>query len=205
MHSGERLLPTMEPISAMRHPPSLPLLWTLLLLLLSSGCTGVPESIEPVRGFDVERYLGTWHEIARLDHRFERGLEQVTATYSPREDAGITVLNRGFDPAQEVWKSAEGRAYFRSSPDIASLKVSFFGPFYGGYHIFALDPEYRWAMISGPTRNYFWILARQPQLPSELLGDLIEQARAAGFATDDLIFPPPSVAPEQSIATRDET
>jgi apolipoprotein D and lipocalin family protein len=167
----------------------------LLPILLTGGCTGVPEGIEPVRGFDAERYLGTWHEIARLDHSFERGLEQVTATYSRRKDAGIAVLNRGFDPAKDVWKTAEGRAYFKSDPDVASLKVSFFGPFYGGYHVFELDPEYRWAMISGPNRDYLWILARQPQLPAEILGDLITKAQAAGFETDALIFPPPSVAP----------
>jgi apolipoprotein D and lipocalin family protein len=132
--------------------------------------------------------------IARLDHGSERGLEQVTATYSRREDAGLAVLNRGYDPAKEVWKSAEGRAYFQSTPDIASLWVSFFGPFYGGYHVFALDPEYRWAMISGPTRAYFWILAREPQLPAEILEELIAKARAAGFETDTLIFPAPSPA-----------
>jgi apolipoprotein D and lipocalin family protein len=173
--------------------PSLLVLLLLLPILLTAGCTGVPQGITPVRGFDAERYLGTWHEIARLDHSFERGLEQVTATYSRREDGGLDVLNRGYDAAEEVWKTAEGRAYFQSTPDIASLKVSFFGPFYGGYHVFALDPEYRWAMISGPTREYLWILARQPQLPAEILEELIARARAAGFETDALIFPAPSV------------
>jgi apolipoprotein D and lipocalin family protein len=184
--------------------PSLLALLLLLPILLTTGCTGVPEGIEPVRGFDAERYLGIWHEIARLDHSFERGLEQVTATYSRREDGGLAVLNRGYDAADEVWKTAEGRAYFQSTPDIASLKVSFFGPFYGGYHVFALDPEYRWAMISGPTREYLWILARQPQLPAEILEDLIAKARAAGFETDALIFPPPSVAAATPAAVADE-
>ena len=173
--------------------PSLLVLFLLLPILLTGGCTGVPEGIEPVRGFDAERYLGTWHEIARLDHRFERGLEQVTATYSRREDGGLAVLNRGYEPAKDVWKTAEGRAYFQSTPDVASLKVSFFGPFYGGYHVFVLDPEYRWAMISGPTREYLWILARAPQLPAAILEDLIAKARAAGFETDTLIFPAPAV------------
>ncbi|MFB1488243.1 MULTISPECIES: lipocalin family protein [unclassified Thiocapsa] len=184
--------------------PWLLVLFLLLPMLLAAGCTGVPEGIAPVRGFDAERYLGTWHEIARLDHRFERGLEQVTATYSRREDGGLAVLNRGYDPAAGVWKSAEGRAYFQSTPDVASLKVSFFGPFYGGYHVFELDPEYRWAMISGPTREYLWILARQPQLPAEILEDLIAKARAAGFETGALIFPLPSVAPVVTSAVPDE-
>jgi apolipoprotein D and lipocalin family protein len=176
----------------------------LLPILLTAGCTGVPQGIDPVRGFDAERYLGTWHEIARLDHSFERGLEQVTATYSRREDDGIAVLNRGFEPAKDVWKTAEGRAYFQSTPDVASLKVSFFGPFYGGYHVFELDPEYRWAMISGPSREYLWILARQPQLPADILEDLIAKASAAGFETGALIFPPPSVAPAMPGSAPDE-
>jgi apolipoprotein D and lipocalin family protein len=167
----------------------------VLALSITTGCTGVPPGIAPVQGFDAERYLGTWYEIARLDHRFERGLEQVTATYRRREDGGLAVLNRGFDPVREVWKTAEGRAYFQSAPDLASLQVSFFGPFYGGYHVFALDPDYGWALVSGPTREYLWILARQPRLPDEVLSALIAKAEASGFATDALIFPPPSVPP----------
>ncbi len=167
-----------------------PLLAALLgLLLFLTGCTGVPTGIVPVHGFDARRYLGTWHEIARLDHGFERGLTPVTATYAARDDGGISVLNRGYDPAQAKWREATGRAYFLVDRHTASLKVSFFGPFYGGYHVFALDPEYRWAMIAGPSRDYFWILARDPVLSPDLLADLLQRARLAGFATDQLIFP----------------
>ncbi len=169
-------------------PPRLFQLIALLALLLA-GCTGVPEGLQPVRGFDAERYLGTWHEIARLDHSFERGLVQVTATYAKREDGGIDVLNRGYDPVKGAWKAAEGRAYFIAEPDLASLKVSFFGPFYGGYHVFALDPDYGWALISGPTLEYLWILARHPQLPAAVLDDLLAKATSAGFDTSALIFP----------------
>lgn len=170
------------------NPPRISLLIPFLALLLA-GCTGVPEGVQPVRGFNPERYLGTWHEIARLDHSFEQGLVQVTATYAKREDGGIDVLNRGHDPDKGVWKEVQGRAYFIAGPDLASLKVSFFGPFYGGYHVFALDPDYGWALISGPTREYFWILARQPQLPAEILDDLLDKARSAGFDISALIFP----------------
>jgi apolipoprotein D and lipocalin family protein len=163
------------------------LAWVATMLL--AGCTGVPDGITPVRGFELERYLGTWHEIARLDHRFERGLTDVTAAYTLREDGGIDVLNRGYDPARRDWKEARGRAYFIDSPDAASLKVSFFGPFYGGYHVFALDADYGWALICGPSREYFWILARQPSLPSDVLADLLARARSAGFNTEALIYP----------------
>ena len=168
--------------------PRLFLLIALLALLLA-GCTGVPEGVQPVRGFDAERYLGTWHEIARLDHSFERGLVQVTATYAKREDGGgIDVLNRGYDPVKGAWKEAEGRAYFIAEPDLASLKVSFFGPFYAGYHVIALDPDYRWALVSGYNRDYFWILSRTPALDEPTRNELVALAAAAGIAVDRLIW-----------------
>jgi apolipoprotein D and lipocalin family protein len=164
-------------------------LFAALALLLLSACTGIPDGLKPVEGFDLQRYLGQWHEIARLDHSFERGLVNVSATYSLREDGGIDVLNRGFDSGRGKWNEARGRAYFLGSPQTASLKVSFFGPFYGGYHVIALDREaYRYALISGPSREYLWILAREKQLPEALLKSLVAQARQAGFATQELIY-----------------
>jgi apolipoprotein D and lipocalin family protein len=158
-------------------------------VFLLGGCTSVPEGVQPVRGFDLEHYLGTWYEIARLDHSFERGLTDVSATYSRRDDGGVRVLNRGWHPSDKSWKQIEGKAYFIGPSDVASLKVSFFGPFYGGYHVFALDPDYRWAMLSGPSKDYLWILARAPHLPDRVLQPLLTQARQAGFETDTLIFP----------------
>lgn len=159
----------------------------LAAALLLAGCTGIPDGVTPVRGFKVDRYLGTWYEIARLDHSFERGLVDVSATYQTRPDGGIDVLNRGYDPAKKTWRDAKGIAYFLGSPDIASLKVSFFGPFYGGYHVIALDPDYRWAMISGPSHKYFWILARTPVLPDDVLNNLLQIAHTAGFDLNGLI------------------
>lgn len=162
-----------------------PLLIALVALL--AGCTGIPQGVSPVKGFQVERYLGTWYEIARLDHSFERGLSDVSATYTRRVDAGIDVLNKGYDPSNGAWREAEGRAYFLDTPDTASLKVSFFGPFYGGYHVMALDPDYRWAMVAGPSHDYFWILARSPSLPDELVEQLLRTARQAGFDLGGLV------------------
>ena len=162
----------------------------LLFAVLLGGCAVAPPSgVTPITGFELNRYLGKWYEIARLDHSFERGLSNVSATYSPRDDGGVKVLNRGYDDRAGVWKEAEGRAYFTGEPTVGSLKVSFFGPFYGGYHIVALDrADYSYAMISGPSRDYLWILARTRQLPPAVLNDLLRQAKALGFATDQLIM-----------------
>ena len=161
----------------------------LILAVLLAGCAGTPDGIEPVRGFEVQRYLGTWYEVARLDHPFERGLERITARYELRADGGLRVVNRGYDVDRGEWREAEGKAYFTGSPDVASLKVSFFGPFYGGYNVIALDGDgYQWALVCGPSRDYLWILSRQPGLAPEVLGRLQELASRLGFETSRLIF-----------------
>ena len=103
-----------------------------MITCLLTGCVGVPKGVKPVQGFALDRYLGRWYEIARLDHSFERGLSHVTASYSMREDGGVRVLNRGYSEKKKEWKTAEGKAYFVKGPDEGYLKVSFFGPFYGG-------------------------------------------------------------------------
>jgi apolipoprotein D and lipocalin family protein len=160
----------------------------LLLLAGTTACTGVPDGIEPVRGFELERYLGTWYEIARLDHRFERGLSDISATYGLRDDGGVKVVNRGFDAEQGEWKEAVGKAYFVGDPDVGSLKVSFFGPFYGGYNIVDLDPDYRLSLVAGPSRDYLWILARDPNPPRAAIDRVVARARELGFDTDALIW-----------------
>lgn len=161
----------------------------LLCLALLTGCTLAPKGIDPVTSFELERYLGRWYEIARLDHRFERGLSRVTADYSRRPDGGIRVVNRGYHAGKGEWTQVQGRAYFLGSPARGSLKVSFFWPFYAGYHVIALDrQDYRYALVSGPSRDYLWILARTPSLDAEITRQLVAQARGMGFATEELIF-----------------
>ena len=160
----------------------------LLFLLVLAGCTGLPPGVTPVTGFQAERYLGTWYEIARLDHSFERGMSRVTAEYTRRDDGGLNVLNRGYVDADKAWKQATGKAYFVDNPDTGYLKVSFFGPFYGGYHVIALDPDYRWAMVIGPDPSYLWILSREPRLPPGVRERLVTQAAAAGVDTAGLIW-----------------
>ena len=155
---------------------------------LLAGCTAAPLGIMPVDNFDLDRYLGDWYEIARLDHRFERGLSQVSATYSKRSDGGVEVVNRGFSDKEGKWKEAKGRAYFIGEPDVARLKVTFFWPFYGGYNVIELDHEnYDYALICGPSREYLWILARSRQLDAEILQHLVTTAKRLGFDTSKLI------------------
>ncbi len=163
--------------------------WYLLVLaLLLSGCAGIPDGITPVKDFQVERYLGKWYEVARLDHSFERGLEQVTAEYSPRDDGDIRVINRGYNTTKQQWSEVEGRAKFVGAKNVGQLKVSFFGPFYGGYNIVELDPNYQYALIVGNDREYLWILSRTPQLDAAVQQRLVDKAKSLGFATDKLIF-----------------
>ena len=155
-----------------------------------SGCsTAPPEGLTSVTPFDVNRYLGKWYEIARLDHSFERGLTDVSATYSLKPDGSLEVINRGFNTKKDAWKSAKGRALFTGSQNQGSLKVSFFGPFYGGYHVLALDQtSYQWALVAGPDRDYLWILARTKTLTPAVREQLVAQAKKMGFATDSLIW-----------------
>jgi apolipoprotein D and lipocalin family protein len=161
----------------------------LALLLCLAGCTGMPENVTPVGDFRLEKYLGTWYEIARLDHSFERGLTRVTADYSLRDDGGVRVLNRGYSARDGAWKEAEGKAYFVNRSDQGYLKVSFFGPFYGSYIVLALDHEgYQYSLVSGPDKSYLWILARRPKLDKAVLEALIAKAAMAGFDTSKLIF-----------------
>jgi apolipoprotein D and lipocalin family protein len=162
---------------------------TLLLLLLLIGCYRTPEKVRPVHSFELERYLGRWYEIARLDHSFERGLERITAEYTLRDDGGIKVLNRGFSKEDNEWKQAEGKAYFVSDKNTGHLKVSFFGPFYGSYVIFGLDRKnYEYAFVSGPSLSYLWLLSRKPTVSEEVMRDFQVKAKSLGFETDKLIF-----------------
>jgi len=167
------------------------------LCALVAGCTGLPEGLKPVGEFDGDRYLGRWYEIARLDHRFERGLADVSAEYARRTDGRIDVVNRGYDSKAGRWKEAHGVARFAGASNVGSLEVSFFGPFWGGYNILVLDPGYRHAMVAGPNRDYLWILAREPRLDATTLATLVDQAREWGFDTAALIYVTHGVAPAQ--------
>jgi apolipoprotein D and lipocalin family protein len=161
----------------------------LLGTVILGGCKGVPEGAQVTTGFELDRYLGTWYEIARLDHRFERGMSNVTANYSMRDDGGVSVVNRGYKDAQGKWDEATGKAYFIGDTNVGQLKVSFFGPFYGAYNILELDKDnYQYALVVGPDTGYLWILARSPELDPNVLSDLVDKARILNFPIDELIY-----------------
>jgi apolipoprotein D and lipocalin family protein len=161
---------------------------SLLLALFISGCVTLPDGVTPVDGFMVERFLGKWYEVARLDHPFERGLTRVSAEYTVREDGGLRVVNRGYSARENRWKQAVGKAYFVQDPRQGFLRVSFFGPFYGAYVVVDLDHEhYRYALVCGPDRSYLWILSRTPEMEADVRDRLVAKAAALGFDTSALI------------------
>lgn len=162
---------------------------TALLILVLTGCVGIPENVKPVDNFKLEKYLGRWYEVARLDHSFERGSSRVTADYSLRDDGGVRVLNRGYFERDNNWKEVEGKAYFVNGPEQGYLKVSFFGPFYGSYVVFELDHEnYQYSLVCGPDKSYLWILARKSKISDDVKNALVTEARALGFDTGKLIY-----------------
>ena len=161
----------------------------ILCSLLLTSCLSVPEGVVPVNNFELDRYLGRWYEVARLDHSFERDLQAVTAEYVTRDDGGIKVINSGRNIDSDEIQQAEGRAYFVEDPSKGHLKVSFFGPFFGSYVIFELDQDnYQYAFIAGNTTDYLWLLSRSPKVSQELLEKFKDSATSLGFNLEDLIM-----------------
>tara|TARA_Y100001934_G_C12259561_1_gene729311 strand:+ start:212 stop:724 length:513 start_codon:yes stop_codon:yes gene_type:complete len=155
-----------------------------------SACTiNAPDGILPVDNFQPNRYMGKWYEIARLYHPFEQGLSNVSAQYKLLPNGNIEVMNKGYNTDTKQWQNITGLAKFINKSTIGSLKVSFFWPFYGGYHVVNLDKEnYSWAIVIGPTKKYLWILARDKTLPAELLNQLINKISKLGIDTNKLIW-----------------
>lgn len=160
----------------------------ILGLFTFNACANIPEGAIAVKPFDSERYLGKWYEIARFDFRFERGLNNTTANYSLNQDGSIRVENQGYDYTKKIWKKAIGKAKFVTTSDEARLKVSFFGPFYGGYNVIALDSNYRYALIAGSDLSYLWILSRETTLPENIKQSYLDLAKKIGFDVSNLIW-----------------
>ncbi len=168
------------------------LLIGLFIFIGLNGCRTVKYKnmdFSTIQKLDLERYMGTWYEIARFDHRFERNLVGVTATYQLRPDGKITVINAGFKNSFEgKYKAAKGKAKQPNPNEPGKLKVSFFLFFYADYYIFELDEDYEWALIGSSSDKYLWILSRTPVLEKETLDLILKKARRRGFDTSKLIW-----------------
>lgn len=158
------------------------------IALLNSCSSTAPNGAAAVKPFDVKRYLGKWYEIARLDFKYEKGLSSVTAEYTQKEEGTIGVINRGYDAKKDKWEEARGKAKFVDAKDEARLKVSFFGPFYSGYNVIAIDPEYRYALIAGESLKYLWLLSRDTDMPEKVKEEYLAKAKALGYNIGELVW-----------------
>jgi apolipoprotein D and lipocalin family protein len=175
----------------------------LALLLLASACGTAPTAPPPatVARVDLARYAGTWFEIARFPNSFQDAPGQVciatTATYTPRPDGQVGVVNRCEDAAGKP-NVATGSAYAVEGTGDAKLRVSFFWPFYGDYWVIGLDPEYRWAVVGAPSRDYLWILSRSRAMTDADYAAATSIATREGFDTSRLRRTP---QPSSNVAT----
>ena len=167
------------------HPKSLLIAISLLVL---SSCATIPQGAIAVQPFDQEKYLGKWYEVARMDFKFEKDLNNTTATYSLNENGTVKVENRGYNYVTEEWKESTGKAKFVGESTVANLKVSFFGPFYAGYNVIAIDPDYQHALVVGKNTDFMWILSRETTIPGDVKENYIAKAKELGFKTEELIW-----------------
>lgn len=155
---------------------------------LITSCASIPKKAKPVQNFDLNKYLGNWYEIARFDFRFEKDLDNVMAQYSLNNKGNVNVVNSGYNFKKEKWVSAEGVAKFRGDKNSAALKVSFFGPFYSGYNVIAIDEDYKYALVAGKDLKYLWILSREKSIPEDIKAEYLKIAQEVGYDTSELIW-----------------
>ncbi|MFI3257727.1 MAG: lipocalin family protein [Spirochaetales bacterium] len=150
------------------------------------ACAGVPDEVAVVKNFNLQSYMGPWYEIARFDHKFEKNLSNVTATYTITDNGFVQVENSGYNTEKEKWTTTVGKARLRHSATEGALEVSFFGPFYADYNILALDDEYKYALVGGSTDKYLWILSRTPTIPDDIKQHYLNLAKNLGYDTSKL-------------------
>ncbi|TDS17335.1 lipocalin family protein [Sphingobacterium paludis] len=168
---------------------------SLLLLTAVAAGTTLYNLLKPVRsnvpviqGFEKEKYLGDWYEIARLDFFWERNLKNVMASYALNDDRSIRVINQGYDVVKEKYKQSRGKALFVRNEDEGALKVSFFGPFYAGYNIVMIDEDYQHALVFGQNLDYMWLLSREKSMPEEIKTNYLAYAQKCGYAIEKLVW-----------------
>ena len=157
-------------------------------LFAMNSCNSIPKGAKAIQGFDKEKYLGKWFEIARLDFVFEKNLSNTTAEYSLNDDGSIKVVNRGYNFIKNKNVESTGKVKFVGDSNEGKLKVSFFGPFYSGYNILALDSDYKYALVAGKNIKYMWLLSRNETMPENIKNDYLKIAKDLGYDTSALIW-----------------
>ncbi len=161
---------------------------TITIMVIFTACSTILPGATAVKSFDKAKYLGKWYEIARMDFKFERDLNNTTAEYALNTNGTIKVTNKGYNTKKEKWEQANGKAKFVNRDTEAMLKVSFFGPFYGGYNVVAIDKDYKYALVVGSSTEYMWILSRETSIPKNIKTNYIKMAKDLGFKTSELIW-----------------
>lgn len=159
-----------------------------ILVICLFSCSTIPKEAVAISNFNKEKYLGKWYEIARLDFKYEKNLNNTTAEYSLNTNGTIKVDNRGFNTKDKKWTQAIGKAKFVKNDTIGMLKVSFFGPFYGGYNVIGIDPDYKYALVAGSNLKYLWILSRNETIPDAIKNEYLDIAKKIGYTTSNLIW-----------------
>jgi len=159
----------------------------LLVIFSFTSCTSKHEPLNTVKNVELNKYLGTWYEIARYEHRFEKDCKNVTATYNLKKENEIEVINQCTNINTNEKKKATGVA-FAKDETFSKLRVSFFRPFYGDYWILILDENYKYAVVGAPSREYLWILAREKTISDEIKKSILEKLPTLGFPTNKLIW-----------------
>jgi len=161
--------------------------YSLIIMIVLTSCAG-KSYLPTVKDYDIESYMGTWYEIARLPNRFEKGLECCMATYSIKENGKINVVNTGYKIDDHTRsKSVRGTAWVPDDNFPGRLKVRFFWPFSGDYYIIYLDENYKYVLVGDPSRKYLWILSRTKTFDDELYHDLLKKAEENGFEINKVI------------------
>lgn len=157
-------------------------------LLLMNSCNSLPKGFKTIQDFDKDKYLGSWYEIARLDFVFEKNLNNTTAEYSLNKDGSIKVVNRGYNFVKNKYVASAGKVKFAGNSNEGKLKVSFFGPFYSGYNIIALDSDYKYALVAGESLKYLWLLSREKTMPNNIKEAYLKTAKELGYDISQLIW-----------------
>lgn len=161
----------------------------LALAMLIFALTAYAESRKQlntttVTNLDLQKFMGRWYEIARLDNRFERGMTDVVAEYTLLDDGTIRIVNSGMRDGKYHQTVGRGKV----SSEVGRLRVSFFMFFYSDYNILEMAQDGQWVLVGGNSPKYLWILSREKQLPADVINHIIGLARGRGYDTNALIF-----------------